>query len=99
MKGDSHARGLPTHRHIFAYCIRVHFPSIKLWQIGIVLNKSQVLYGVKLIRNQIKLFDGKQKKPSQIIIIKNRIDAFHKVCNMYNRVDLKLPTKDITEET
>lgn len=99
MKGCSHAKGLPTHRHIFSYCVKVHFPGIKLWQIGTVLNKSQVLYGIRLIGNRIKLFEGKGKIPTEIIVMKNRIDAFRKVCNMYSRVDLKLPTKEIIEES
>lgn len=94
IKGNSHAKGLPTHRHIYAYCIRKQYPSVRLWQIGKVINKSQILYGIRLINNLLKPFKKKSKIPPEIKIIKERIEMFLELCSEYKRSDLKLPEKD-----
>lgn len=88
-KGKSHADGLPIHRHIFYYCVKTQFPSVRLKHIAKVANKkfSGVGYGIRTIEYLVTPIN-KNDSPKNLITtemqtIKNRIDAFLKICDDY----------------
>ena len=90
IKGKSREKGLPTHRHIFAYCMREYY-RVKLWRIGKALNKEQTRYGIRLVKDFLELYKDKDVNvvPPTINLIKIRIKAFINVCKKYDRPDRK----------
>lgn len=101
MIGKSHAKGLSTHRHVFAYCVNKQYPNIRLWQIAKIINKKppSVSYGIKLINGKLTpiVKNGVIVKPTpEIKYIAGKVLDFIKICKDVDSSDLVLPKKDKT---
>lgn len=99
IKGESHANGLPTYRHIFYYCVKTKFSNVRLRHIATITRKkpSGVGYGIKIIANRITPIttagSSKNIVTSEMQIIKNYVAAFLNICQEYKESELELPNK------
>lgn len=97
--GTSRKNGMSTHRHILAYCLRINFPTLKLWQIAETIMKKtpSTHYGIKVIKEQLKPIVRKNKilpQTSDVKILKRKISIFSDVCKRHKRSDLIIPQKE-----